>query len=71
MRGFGGDPVAFVFETDGTSQEHVPAQPVDATPSDTNLHLKGGVYDASETMEAFCDTEDRAVGSLEGGTVVA
>jgi len=49
----------------------VPAQPVDATPSDINLFTKGGVYDASETGEAFCDAEDRYVESLEGGAVVA
>jgi len=49
----------------------VPAQPVDATPSDTNLHLKGGVYDPSEAREAFRDAENRAVESLEGRTVVA
>src|SRR5450759_5026788 len=48
----------------------MPAQPVDATPSDTNLLLKGGVYDASETREAFCGAEGRAVGPLEIGTVV-
>jgi hypothetical protein len=29
------------------------AQPVDATPSAINLFSKGGVYDASETSEAF------------------
>jgi hypothetical protein len=40
-------------------RETVPAQPVDATPSDMNLHLKGGVYDASETGEAFRGAEDR------------
>jgi len=53
------------------SRETVPAQPVDATPSDINLFTKGGVYDASETGEAFCDAEDRYVESLEGGAVVA
>ena len=31
----------------------MPAQPVDATPSDMNLFSKGGVYHASETGEAF------------------
>ena len=35
----------------------VPAQPVDATPPDMNLHLKGGVYDPSETGKAFGGTE--------------
>jgi hypothetical protein len=37
----------------------VPAQSVDATPSDINLLSKGGVYDARETGEAFRDTKDR------------
>jgi hypothetical protein len=59
------------FKGSVTSREVVPAQVVDATPSDTTLHLKGGVYDASETMETFRDAEERAVGSLEGGTVIA
>ena len=49
----------------------MPAQPVDATPSAINLFSKGGVYDASETGEAYRGPEDRHVGSLEGGTVVA
>ena len=49
----------------------MPAQPVDATPSDTNLLLKGGVYGASETGEAFREPEDRDVVPLEGGAVVA
>jgi hypothetical protein len=31
----------------------VPAQPVNATPSAINLFSKGGVYDATETGEAF------------------
>jgi hypothetical protein len=48
----------------------VPAQPVDATPSDINLFSKGGVYDPSETGEAFRVAEDRDVEPLEGGTVV-
>jgi hypothetical protein len=29
----------------------VPAQPVDATPSAINLFSKGGVYDATETVQ--------------------
>jgi hypothetical protein len=33
----------------------VPAQPVDATPSAINLFSKAGVYDATETGEAFRD----------------
>jgi hypothetical protein len=48
----------------------VPAQPVDATPSDTNLLLKGGVYGASEARETLCGTEGRAMEPLESGTVV-
>ena len=52
-------------------REAVPAQPVDATPSDIDLFSKGGVYDARETGEALCDAEDRHVEPLEGGTVVA
>jgi hypothetical protein len=49
----------------------VPAQPVDATPSDINLFSKGGVYDARETGEAFRGAEDRPVEPVEGGTVTA
>jgi len=49
----------------------VPAQPVDATPSDINLFSKGGVYDAKQSSEAFRGVEDRHVEPLEGGTVVA
>jgi hypothetical protein len=41
----------------------VPAQPVDATPSAINLFSKGGVYEASETGEAFREPEDRHVGT--------
>ena len=37
----------------------MPAQPVDATPSDINLFSKGGVYGASETGEAFRSAEER------------
>jgi hypothetical protein len=54
-----------------TFREEVPAQPVNATPSDINLFSKGGVYDSRETGEAFRDAEDRPVEPLEGGTVVA
>jgi hypothetical protein len=39
----------------------VPAQPVDATPSAINLFSQGGVYDVSETSEAFRGAEDRHV----------
>ena len=49
----------------------MPAQPVVATPSAINLFSKGGVYDAKETGEAFCDAEDRPVEPLEGRAVVA
>ena len=55
----------------GCIQERLPAQPVDATPSDINLFTKGGVYDATKTGEAFRDAADRHVEPLEGGTVVA
>jgi len=48
----------------------VPAQPVDATPSAINLFSKGGVYDATETGEAFREPTDRDVAALEGGAVV-
>ena len=48
----------------------LPAQPVDAIPSDINLFSKGGVYDVSETGKAFRDAEDRHVEPFEGGTVV-
>ena len=49
----------------------MPAQPVDATPSDINRFSKGGIYDASETGEAFREPANRHVEPLEGGTVVA
>jgi len=49
----------------------VPAQTVDATPSDINLFFKGGVYDATETVKAFLGPAERHVEALEGGTVVA
>ena len=39
----------------------MPPQPVDATPSAINLFSKGGVYDATETGEAFLGTKDRPV----------
>jgi hypothetical protein len=51
--------------------KRLPAQPVDATPSDINLFTKGGVYDATKTGEAFRDAENRHVEPLESGTVVA
>jgi hypothetical protein len=38
---------------------------------DISLFSKGGVYGASETMEAFREPADRDVGPLEGGTVAA
>jgi hypothetical protein len=41
----------------------VPAQPVDATPSDINLLFKGGVYGPKETDE-LCLRIARQVGSL-------
>jgi hypothetical protein len=31
----------------------VPAQPVDATPSDINLFSKGGVYEIQAAVQAF------------------
>jgi hypothetical protein len=49
----------------------LPAQPVDATPSDINLFSKGGVYDATDTGKAFGDLANRPVEPLEGETVVA
>jgi hypothetical protein len=49
----------------------VRAQPVDATPSGINLFSKGGIYNAREPGEAFCDAEGRHVEPLEGGAVVA
>src|SRR5689334_25215721 len=52
------------------AEKTLSAQPVDATPSDMNLFSKGGVYDARETGEAFCEPADGHVGPLEGGTVV-
>ena len=51
------------------SREVVPAQPVDATPSDINLFSKGGVHDA-ETMEAFGRPAGRYVEPLESGRVI-
>jgi hypothetical protein len=53
------------------SRETVPAQPVDATPSDINLFSKGGVHDATDTGKAFREPAERHVEALEGGTVVA
>jgi hypothetical protein len=49
----------------------VPAQPVDATPSDINLFIKGGVYDPRETVWAFGGAEEGRVAPLEGRRVVA
>jgi hypothetical protein len=49
----------------------VPAQPVDATPSDMNHFSKGGVYDTRKTGQAFRGAENRHVAPLEGGRVVA
>ena len=49
----------------------MPPQPVDATPSAINRFSKGGVYDTTETGEAFLDPADRHVEPLEGGAVVA
>jgi hypothetical protein len=49
----------------------LPAQPVDATPSDINLFSKGGVHDATDTGKAFREPAERHVEALEGGTVVA
>ena len=54
-----------------TFRERLPAQPVDATPSAINRFSKGGVYDTTETGEAFLDPADRHVEPLEGGAVVA
>ena len=48
----------------------MPAQPVDATPSDMNVFSKGGVYDATETGEAFREPTERDVVPLESGAVV-
>jgi hypothetical protein len=54
-----------------TFREELPAQPVDATPSDINFFSKGGVYGATETGKAFRDAAERHVEALEGGTVLA
>jgi hypothetical protein len=49
----------------------VPAQSVDATPSDINLFSKGGVYDSTDTGKTFRDAANGHVEPLEGGTVFA
>jgi hypothetical protein len=49
----------------------MPAQPVDATPSDMNHFSKGGVFDRRWTGRAFRGAENRHVAPLEGGGVVA
>src|ERR1700730_7578788 len=51
-------------------RESLPAQPVDATPSDRNVFSKGGVYDATETGEAFREPTERDVVPLASGAVV-
>src|SRR5690349_8977794 len=51
------------------TQRPVSAQPVDATPPDIDLLLKGGVRDA-ETMEVVFGLAGRYVEPLEGWTVV-
>jgi hypothetical protein len=43
---------------DSLPDKRLPAQPVDATPSAINLFSKGGVYDATETGEAFREPAD-------------
>jgi len=48
----------------------MPAQPVDATPSDMNGFSKGGVYDATNPGAAFVCAEGRSVAALESGAVV-
>jgi hypothetical protein len=52
-------------------QTTLPAQPVDATPSDMNSFSKGGVYGTRKTGQAFDGAEDRHVAPLEVGRVVA
>jgi hypothetical protein len=49
----------------------MPAQPVDATPSDINLSTKGGVYDPRETVWTFGGAKEGRVAPLEGGRFVA
>jgi hypothetical protein len=45
-------------------REQVPAQPVDATPSDIDFSSKGGVHDRTEARKAFCGAESRFMESL-------
>jgi hypothetical protein len=49
----------------------VPAQPVDATPSDINLFSKGGVYEIQAAVQAFGAAAERHVEALEGRAVLA
>jgi hypothetical protein len=56
---------------DRTFRKRVPAQLVDATPSDMNHFSKGGVYGTRKTGQAFRGAEERHVAPLEGGRVVA
>jgi hypothetical protein len=53
------------------SRKVLPAQPVDATPSDKSFLFIGGVYDRRKTGWAFRGAEDRDMAPLEGGRVVA
>jgi hypothetical protein len=48
----------------------MPAQPLDATPSDKLFLFIGGVYDRRKTDSAFSGAEDRDMAPLEGGRVV-
>ena len=50
-------------------REDLPVQPVDATPPDINIFLKGGVHDA-KTMEAVFGPAGRYGESLESRRVV-
>jgi hypothetical protein len=56
---------------DHTFRKCLPAQPVDATPSDINLFTKGGVYDPKETVWTFGGAKEGRVAPLEGGRFVA
>ena len=44
----------------------MPVQLVDATPSELEALITGGVYDRGETERALCNAESRHVGPLEG-----
>ena len=64
-------PVLLTFPPIGLFRLRLPAQPVDATPSDINLFTKGGVYDPRETVWAFGGAKEGRVAPLECGRFVA